>query len=197
MELFAENRIVLDLCGGTGSWSEPYRNAGYDVRVIDLDPVVGTGGMTQDVRLFEVPEWLSKIHGILAAPECTHLAASGARWWGEKGDAALIQALSVADACLRIVWLCRKTLAWWALENPVGRLPRFYGPPEMYFQPCDYGDPYTKKTGIWGEFRFPQQNSVEPVEGSKMHKIPPSEERWRLRSMTPQGFATAFFQANP
>ena len=30
------NKIILDLCGGTGAWSKPYRDAGYDVRVITL-----------------------------------------------------------------------------------------------------------------------------------------------------------------
>lgn len=29
-------KIILDLCGGTGSWSKPYRDAGYDVRLITL-----------------------------------------------------------------------------------------------------------------------------------------------------------------
>ena len=27
--------VILDLCGGTGSWSRPYRDAGYDVRIVD------------------------------------------------------------------------------------------------------------------------------------------------------------------
>jgi hypothetical protein len=30
------NKIILDLCGGTGAWSRPYREAGYDVRNITL-----------------------------------------------------------------------------------------------------------------------------------------------------------------
>ncbi len=30
------SHIILDLCGGTGSWSKPYKDAGYDVRVITL-----------------------------------------------------------------------------------------------------------------------------------------------------------------
>jgi len=30
------DKIILDLCGGTGSWSKPYKDAGYDVRVITL-----------------------------------------------------------------------------------------------------------------------------------------------------------------
>jgi site-specific DNA-cytosine methylase len=125
MELFTNDRIILDLCGGTGSWSQPYREAGYDVRIVD-SLVNG-----QDVRLFELPEF--PVHGILAAPPCTHLAASGARWWAEKGEDKLFEALSIADACLRLVWACKPV--WWALENPVGRLSRFYGQPKMYFDP--------------------------------------------------------------
>jgi hypothetical protein len=31
-----DRRIILDLCGGTGSWSKPYQEAGYDVRIITL-----------------------------------------------------------------------------------------------------------------------------------------------------------------
>ena len=33
--------LILDLCGGSGSWSQPYKDAGYDVIVVD--PIVGTG----------------------------------------------------------------------------------------------------------------------------------------------------------
>jgi len=83
---------ILDLCGGTGAWSRPYAEAGYDVRVITLPDY--------DVRLFE---YIGKVHGVLAAPPCTDLAVSGARWWAEKGGQALLNALAIADACLRIV----------------------------------------------------------------------------------------------
>lgn len=184
-------KIILDLCGGTGSWSKPYRDAGYDVRVIDPLSEFEGGGRV-DVRLMEKP--MFQVHGILAAPPCTHFSGSGARWWAQKGDDALLDALSVVDACLRIIHVCNPE--WWALENPVGRLSRFIGKPRMYFNPCDYGDPYTKKTCLWGNFNIPEKTPVEPTEGSKMHLLPPSAERWKLRSMTPQGFANAFFKAN-
>ena len=52
-----KDKIILDLCGGTGSWSKPYRDAGYDVRVITLPD--------NDVRTYEPPE---NVYGILAAP---------------------------------------------------------------------------------------------------------------------------------
>lgn len=147
----------------------------------------------QDVRLMEkLPE---RVHGILAAPPCTHLAGSGARWWEEKGEEALLESLAVVDACLRIITVHQPD--WWALENPVGRLTRFLGEPRLIFNPNDYGDPYTKRTCLWGEFTIPLAHPVAATEGSKMHLLPPSEDRWRLRSMTPKGFAEAFYLANP
>lgn len=136
-----------------------------------------------------------KVHGVLAAPPCTDLSGSGARWWKDKGEGALLNALSIADACVRII--CFHKPVFWALENPVGRLRRYYGAPTLIFDPCDYGDPYTKKTLLWGEFNLPEENPVEPTEGSKMHKLPPSPDRALLRSATPPGFAQAFFKANP
>lgn len=71
----------------------------------------------QDVRLFR---YAGRLHGILAAPPCTHLARSGAPHWQRKGEAALLDALAVVDACVRIVVAHSPT--WWALENPIGRL---------------------------------------------------------------------------
>lgn len=136
-----------------------------------------------------------KVHRILAAPPCTHFASSGARWWEQKGTAALLDGLSVVDACLRLVWLCQPE--WWALENPVGRLSRYIGRPQFYFDPCDFGHPYTKKTCLWGNFNLPKLTPVQPTLGSKMHLLPPSPDRWKLRSETPEGFAKAFFEANP
>lgn len=111
------DRLILDLCGGTGSWSRPYAQAGYPVTVVD--PLANGC----DVRL--MPRLDAPVWGILAAPPCTHLSGSGARWWKGKGEAALIEALAVVDACLRIVMVHRPR--WWVLENPVGRLTRYLG----------------------------------------------------------------------
>ena len=180
-------KIILDLCGGTGAWSKPYKDAGYRVMNITLPEY--------DVRLFPSIPLTLPIQGILAAPPCTHLAGSGARWWSEKGERALLESLSIVDACLRIIFVSKPV--WWCLENPVGRLPKYLGKPKMYFNPCDYGNPWTKKTALWGKFNIPKENQVLPLEGSKIHKYPPSEDRARLRSITPSGFARAFFEANP
>lgn len=143
---------------------------------------------------------LPVVHGILAAPPCTDFAASGARHWGNKDDkGSTFDSLVTVKTCLNIVTLLNPI--WWALENPVGRLRRFMsnvlGEPRLIFDPSDYGDPYTKKTLIWGEFRVPEKTPVTPIYGSVMHRLPPGESRQELRSATPPGFAKAFFQANP
>lgn len=179
-------KIILDLCGGTGAWSKPYQEDGrYDVRVITLP---------QDVRLLKLPS--ERIYGILAATPCTHLAYSGARWWAEKGEAALIEALSIADACIRLVMFTKPV--FWALENPAGRLQDYYGEPRIKFDPSQFGDGYTKETWLWGEFNTPTPLALimQPVDKNYIHHLPPSPERGSLRSITPECFARAFFEAN-
>ncbi|KKL28684.1 hypothetical protein LCGC14_2372690, partial [marine sediment metagenome] len=56
------DKIILDLCGGTGSWSKPYKDNGYDVRVITLPG--------NDVRDLTTQRLLADLHpyGILIAP---------------------------------------------------------------------------------------------------------------------------------
>lgn len=185
--------IVLDLCGGTGSWSAPYREAGYDVRVVTL-PI-------DDVRTYVPPE---AVQGVLAAPPCDHFSVSGAQYWKVKdGDGRTAQAVEVVRACLHIIEIAKPS--WWALENPIGRIKDLV--PELggcfyQFDPCDFGDPYTKKTRLWGEFRTPKPRRVEPErvceQGSWVQMLGGKGEKTkRLRSMTPPAFARAFFEANP
>ncbi len=185
------HKVILSLCDHSGNWSRPYEEAGYDVIRVDLQ-----NSDRRDVRL---NEWIDMpIHGILAAPPCTHFASSGARWWVSKGEDALMEGLSIVDACLRCVAIHRPM--WWALENPIGRLGRYLGPPAWAFDPCDFGDPYTKRTHLWGNFIPPSPlfatcTPVVPSLGSKMHRMSSS---WKnQRSETPTGFARAFFEANP
>lgn len=180
--LFA--RTILSLCDYTGNWVRPYAEAGYRTVTVDLEH-------GKDVRLLKLPG--ETIHGILAAPPCTCFASSGARWSRSRED--MLEALSIVDACLRLVVACKPK--WWAIENPVGKLVRYLGRPKMYFDPSDFGDPYTKRTCLWGEFTIPAKRPVAATMGSMMHRLSPSKERAKLRSTTPMGFARAFFESNP
>jgi hypothetical protein len=181
--------VILDLCAGTGAWSEPYLEAGYDVHRFDLPT---------DVRLLERRDVM--VHGILAAPPCDKFARVGARW--KRTEADMRDALSIVDACLRAVFVYRPT--WWALENPVGKLARYLGPPVFKFDPCDFGDPWTKRTWLWGMFKPPIfALPVAPVYPA--HRPARSRDRTsmlsgsnrRERARTSAAFARAFFEANP
>jgi len=176
--MFNETKIILDLCGGSGSWSQPYVEAGYDVELVTL-PI-------RDVRVYFPPE---NVYGVLCAPPCTVFSNAGA--WVQRSQDEILQALSVVDACLRIVAISNPV--FWCLENPVGKLGYYLGKPRWTFDPYEYGDPYTKHTCLWGKFNIPARNPVPPVLGSKMHTNVRSPAK---RAITPPGFAQAFFEAN-
>lgn len=96
----------------------------------------------------------------------------------------LSQALEVVDSCRRILeW----TDAPWMLENPVSTLSSYWRKPDFTFHPYEYGDPWFKKTCLWvgGGFTMPPKCPVEPTEGQKIWKMPPSEDRADKRSETP------------
>ncbi len=135
-----DHKIILDLCGGTGAWSRPYKEAGYDVRLITLPEY--------DVRNYEPPK---AVYGILAAPPCTEfsLAKNGSR---RKRNFA--EGLEIVNACLEIIWKIRLqcNLHFWALENPRGYLRQFFGKAPFCFEQWQFGDIGIKPTEIWGGF---------------------------------------------
>jgi hypothetical protein len=186
---------ILSLCDFTGIWSRPYEEAGYRVVRVDLQH-------GQDVRLLR--HLGEHVHGILAAPPCTHFARSGAHLWAAKGEAALIEGLAIVDACLRAVAVYRPV--WWCLENPIGRLKDYLGSPAFRCDPCDFGDPWTKRMWLWGHFTPPMPLfvSAQPVKvvlegrpGGRDRTSRLSSRATAARSATPEGFARAFFEANP
>lgn len=123
-----KEKIILDLCGGTGAWSRLYKDAGYDVRVITLPEY--------DVCTYEPPE---NVYGILAAPPCTEFSIAKN---GSHRRRDLETGMITVEACLKIIWKCRLagSLKFWALENPVGYLRQFLGKPHFTFYQWWFGD---------------------------------------------------------
>ncbi len=123
------------------------------------------------------------------------MAVSGARWFRDKGLGRLIRALQLFKRSIDLAELIGGP---YLIENPVSTVSSYWRKPDYTFDPCDYGDPYTKKTCLWtgGGFVMPPKNRVEPIEGSKMHLLPPGRDRADKRSETPMGFARAVFEAN-
>lgn len=184
------NRTILDLCGGSGAWARPYELAGYDVVRVTLP--------LGDVRTFVPPR---HVWGVLAAPPCTEFSSARN---GHRLPRDFVAGMACVNACFRIVLQCRPR--WWALENPAGgHLSRFLGTPRDTWEPCDFGDPWTKATSIWGDFALPKRGPfVAPLGGGPLCiACDPTRRRttWcsnsAHRAVTPAGFARAFFEANP
>lgn len=200
-------KVILDLCGGTGSWSKPYKDAGYDVRVITLPEY---DILDQDVRNMCVN---LKPYGILAAPPCTMFSRARTT---AKTPRDFEGAMKVVRACLEVIWRCqyedRFNLKFWAMENPAGHLQRFMGKPPFKFHPYDFGDRHSKETFIWGMFNHPRKSPITLNETelkqsrNNTRPLPPIPDDYKRdgkmkpvqirRSITPQGFAKAFYKAN-
>ena len=205
------SRTVLSLCDRTGVMVQPWLDAGFDAVTVDLqadDRVARVGDASWTRYRADVRDWfkldLPKPAIVFAFPPCTHLAVSGARWFRDKGMRKLIDALSIVEACREF---CEdESGAPFAIENPVGTLSTYWRDPDYLFDPHDFAgwadDPdseaYTKRTCLWtgGGFVYPRRRWVEPTLGSLFHRTPPSADRGDVRSVTPQGFARAVFDAN-
>lgn len=194
-------RAILDLCGGTGSWSQPYREMGYEVYVVDKDPVLRPQfwfSVEQFIlHLRRGTVFLPPILGILAAPPCTHFTVASSRFWPRYDeDGRTEESLNTVRACLTLIEMLQPK--WWALENPPGRLGDTLGRPAWSFQPYEYGDPWQKKTLIWGTAdKPPPTNVVSPVPISPNLRLGGSSSKVKTeRSRTPQGFARAFAAVN-
>lgn len=198
------DKVVLSFFDRTGAWSLPWEEAGYQVFRFDIQTDPETG----DVNNFGAGffgDWFGDfdgldIHAILAACPCTDFAGSGAKHFAAKdADGRTEASVELVRQTKRAVEYFKPAV--WALENPVGRIESLADLPpwRLSFDPCNLGDPYTKKTLIWGRFNADLPIApVEPVEGSKMHRLygGSSLATKNARSVTPEGFAYAFFLAN-
>jgi len=200
-------KIILDLCGGTGAWSKPYKDAGYDVRLITWPEY--------DVRYLDLRFLPKNVYGILAAPPCTIF--SRADWRHPKEKRNFTEGFEVVKSCLEIIWNIQKNgapLKFWALENPLGYLYNFLGKPAFYFQGWEMGEigiGRTKRYAIWGYFNQPKKSinrrpeDLPSTRTSHKDWYSPVKPKWAkemklnrsdIRAITPAGFAKAFFDSN-
>lgn len=198
------SRVVLSLFDLSGAWSQPWEDAGYQVYRFDIQNDAEVG----DVNNFSTEffgDWFgdfegADIYAILAACPCTDFASSGARHFAAKDeDGRTVASVKLVHQTLRTIEYFKPAV--WAVENPVGRIESLGGLPpwRLSFDPNHLGEPYTKKTLIWGRFNGDLPVApVEPTEGSKMWSQygGKSLATKNARSVTPEGFSYSFFMAN-
>lgn len=176
---------VLVACEYSGTVRDAFRALGHDAWSCDLLPTDSADtehhyqGDVLDV--IDEEEW----DLMIAHPPCTHLAVSGARWFKDKRieqGMALNFVRVLMDARIPRI----------AIENPISIISSRIRKPDQIIQPWQFGHGETKATCLWLK-NLPLLKPTNIVEGreARIHKMPPSKDRWKLRSTTYAGIAAA------
>ena len=177
---------VLIACEFSGVVRDAFAARGHDAWSCDLLPSETPGNHYQgDVR-----DMIGRGYGwewdlLIAHPPCTHLSVSGARWFRDKlpeQQEALDFVRLLLDAPVPRI----------ALENPVSIISTRIRKPDQIVQPWMFGHGETKATCLWLK-NLPPLEPTDVVEGreGRVWKMPPSPDRWKERSRTYQGIASA------
>ena len=176
---------VLVACEYSGTVRDAFIAAGHEALSCDLLPTDIPGPHYQgDVRDVLNDGW----DLMIAHPPCTHLAVSGARWFKDK-QAEQAEALDfvrlLLDAPIERI----------ALENPISVISSRIRKPDQIIQPWQFGHGETKATCLWLK-GLPKLTPTDIVDGreARVHKLPPSADRWKIRSTTYKGIAEAMAQ---
>ena len=175
---------VLVACEYSGAVRDAFIARGHDAMSCDLLPTDAPGPHYQgDVRdLLDYPFDLMVAH-----PPCTHLSVSGARHFEAKRQDGRQQA-----AVAFFMLLAKADIPRIAIENPICIMSSVWRKPDQVIQPWQFGHGETKATALWLKC-LPRLQPTNIVEGreARIHRMPPSADRWKLRSATYPGIAKA------
>lgn len=176
---------VLVACEFSGIVRDAFIARGHDAVSCDLLPTERPGPhIIGDVRdIHESEKW----DMLIAFPPCTDLAVSGARWFpGKRADGRQQRSIEF------FLWFTAHPAQKIAIENPVGIMSSIYRKPDQIIQPWQFGHGETKATCLWLK-GLPPLKPTNLVEGreARIHKLPPSPDRGKLRSVTYHGIADA------
>lgn len=178
---------VLVACEYSGTVRDAFIAMGHDAMSCDLLPTDAEGPHYQG-NVFDVINDGWDI--MIAHPPCTHLAVSGARHFAAK------KANGVQDEALAFVQaLMDAPINQIAIENPISIISSRIRKPDQIIQPWQFGHGETKSTCLWLK-NLPNLMPTNIVDGrsDRIHKMPPSPLRWKLRSTTYKGIAKAMAQ---
>lgn len=177
---------VLIACEYSGVFRDAFIAEGHYAMSCDLLPTESPGPHYQG-DLFDVIDYpwdLAIFH-----PECTHLSVSGSRHFEAKRMDGRQQA--AVSFFMRIVRRSEH-IPMTAIENPVCIMSSLYRKPDQIVQPWQFGHGETKATCFWLKGLKPlvPTNIVEGRE-ARIHRMPPSADRWKERSRSYPGIAKA------
>jgi len=193
---------VLIACEYSGTVRDAFIKRGHDAISCDLLPTDVPGPHYQG----DVLDILGEGWDLMVAhPPCTYLSTAGVGWFNEEryGEKARERKRLRIEALAFLRNLYDAPIARVAVENPVGFVSTMWRKPDQIIQPWHYGHEATKATCLWlkglpkltptkivgrGEFLVCKNGK----RGAKWNwGLPPSKDRWKIRSKTFQGIADA------
>lgn len=175
---------VLVACEYSGRVRDAFLSLGHDALSCDLLPTEVPGPHYQgDVRDLLSESW----DLLIAHPPCTDLAVSGARHFpAKRADGRQQHALDFVRL------LMAAPVPRIAIENPISIISSAIRKPDQVVHPWQFGHGEVKATCLWLKSLprlFP--TAVVPGRVARVHRLPPSPDRWKERSRTYQGIASA------
>jgi hypothetical protein len=150
---------ILVACEESQKVAIAMRDRGHEAYSCDLQECSG-GHPEWHIQEDVIPLLKKRWDMIIAFPPCTHLASSGAMYWGEK-QADGRQQKAINFFLSFVTAPCEKI----AIENPSGIISTVYRKPDQIIQPYHFGDPYMKRTCLWlkGLPHLRPTNVVKPL----------------------------------
>jgi len=184
---------ILVACEFSGIVRDAFTARGHDAMSCDLLPTEAPGQHYQgDIRDVLHANW----DLMIAHPPCTDLSVSGAAWFVQKRLDGRQQA-----GISFFMMLAKADIPKIAIENPISIMSSIWKKPDQIIQPWQFGHLEQKATCLWlkGLPPLTHTNNVREAmlalprnQRERLHYLPPSPDRWKLRSTTYQGFADAF-----
>ena len=174
---------VLVGCEYSGEVRRAFTELGHDAWSCDWDEAEDKSRCHIRDDVLKAARWGWDM--MIAFPPCTHLARSGARWFKDK-------VTEQAEALEFVQQLMNAPIPKIALENPISIISTRIRKPDQIVQPWQFGHGETKSTCLWLK-NLPKLEPTNIVDGraDRIHKMPPSPDRWRERSRTYPGIAQA------
>lgn len=191
---------LLVACEYSGTVRDAFIRAGHDAMSCDLLPTDAAGPHYQG-NVFDIINdgW----DMMIAHPPCTYLSVSGMHWTAR----GLRDPKLTEDALEFVQRLMDAPIERIAIENPISVISSRIRKPDQIINPWQFGHDASKRTCLWLK-NLPHlipTAIVEPriVNGKKrwanqtdsgQNRLPPSDDRWKIRSETYIGIADAMAQ---
>lgn len=187
---------VLVACEFSGVVRDAFAKKGHDAWSCDLLPTESDGNHIQDDVLKHLDDGWDLM---VAHPPCTFLTVSANKWMNHPRYPN--RAKDREEAIAFFMSLYNAPITRVAVENPIGVISTRFRKPDQVIQPWMFGHGETKATCLWLKGLSPLlathiDNDMFAVQTpvkreQRLHKLPPSKDRWKLRSITYSGIADA------